>query len=96
MESAAEHGDKRAHEDSLPATKFVSQKHVYDGPENGTTLEGRDDSSSNGIGRVVEVVFESAQGNGRRNDTRIIAKEETSSGQEGGRVDGGCETHGCE
>lgn len=49
----------------------MSEQHVEDCAEDGTTLEGGDDATSNGIGRIVEVGLEVADGDCRGDNTAV-------------------------
>jgi hypothetical protein len=71
----------------------MSKEHIKDGSSNSSALEGGHDATSSGVIWVLEIFLEGWKGNSRCNDTRIIAKEEPSSGEKDGREDGGSETH---
>lgn len=49
----------------------MSEQHVEDCAEDGTTLEGGDDATSNGIGGIIEVGLEVADGDRRGDNTAV-------------------------
>lgn len=95
LQNTADQGHDRACSDSPLTTKVVGDDHIDDRTQNSSTLEGRDDATSDCAVGIVEVLNELRERDDTSDDTRIITKQEASDSEEGTRQDDCCFSHGC-
>jgi hypothetical protein len=95
LQDTSDQGNDGTRSDSPLSTKAVGDDHIDDRTQDSATLEGRDDTTSDGAVGIVEVFNKLGEGDDTSNDTRVIAKQEASNSEEGTRQDDCCFAHIC-